>query len=425
MTEKHSILILGSGGREHALAWKVSQSPLLKELHISPGNGGTASLAIQTNISVNDFEAIAAYCIAQAINIIIVGPEDPLVKGIADYFKLNHPNIFVFGPNKTAAQLEGSKEFSKRFMQRHNIPTAKYASFTKGEENKAYAFLETMQSPYVLKADGLAAGKGVLIIEKLEEAKRNVNEMLNGKFGSASEKLVIEEFLDGIEVSYFALCDGAGYSLLPEAKDYKRIGEGDTGLNTGGMGAISPVPFAQGSFTQKVIDQVISPTITGLQKDGIDYVGFLFFGLIKVNDEPMVIEYNCRMGDPETEAVLPRLNSDLLEAIVLAKDQQINSYKMEISDRTASTVIAVSGGYPEAYEKGKAIILPKVTSDQIIFHAGTKSKENLTETSGGRVLAFTGLGESIADALKNSFQMAKSTSFEGMYYRTDIGKDLQ
>jgi len=425
MSTKQSVLILGSGGREHALAWKISQSPILDTLHMSPGNGGTKGLAQQAKISVNDFEAIASYCKDHKIEIIIVGPEDPLVNGIRDFFAQHHPHIYVFGPNKESAQLEGSKDFSKRFMKRHGIPTAKYETFTKGQENAANAFLESMQAPYVLKADGLAAGKGVLIIDNLEEAKQSTAEMLNGKFGSASEKLVIEEFLDGIEVSYFAMCDGSGFALLPEAKDYKRVGEGDTGLNTGGMGAVSPVPFAQGTFTQKVIDQVVRPTIEGLKKDQMEYVGFLFFGLIKVNDEPMVIEYNCRMGDPETEVVLPRLESDLLEAIILAKQKKINTYKTSFKQQTASTVILVSGGYPEAYKKGKQISLTQVKENQVLFHAGTQLADLQLQTSGGRVLACTGLGNNIQEALGNSYYLAQNISFEGMNFRKDIGKDLQ
>lgn len=422
-----NILILGSGGREHALAWKINQSPLLGKLHSAPGNPGIAAIATTVTIGVNDFESLGEYCIAHQISIVIVGPEDPLVNGISNYFKdkeeLKH--IFVFGPNQIAAQLEGSKDFSKRFMQKHNIPTAKYETFTKGQENEACTFLETMKAPYVLKADGLAAGKGVLIVENLEAAQSGVKEMLSGKFGTASEKLVIEEFLEGMEVSYFALCDGESYTLLPEAKDYKRIGEGDTGLNTGGMGAVSPVPFANTEFTEKVKTQVVEPTIEGLKKDGIEYVGFLFFGLIKVGENPMVIEYNCRMGDPETEVVLPRLKSDLLEAIILASEKNISSYQVEFAKEAASTVIAVSGGYPESYEKGMQITIPESLSiNQILFQAGTKMHDDLLTTSGGRVMACTGLGENLETALQNSYQMMDGIKFNKKNFRTDIGKDI-
>lgn len=427
MSNKQNVLILGGGGREHAIAWKIAQSPFLGHLHITPGNGGTHSLGTQVALDINDFEAVANYALNNTIDIIIVGPEDPLVNGISDYFKGNKSveHIFVFGPSKQAAQLEGSKDFSKKFMISHGIPTAAYHTFVKGEEAKAHAFLETMSPPYVLKADGLAAGKGVLILSTLQEAKESCSEMLAGKFGTASERLVIEEFLDGMEVSYFALCDGNSFVLLPEAKDYKRIGEGDMGLNTGGMGAVSPVPFADEAFTQKVTEQIIKPTVNGLIKENIPYVGFLFFGLIKVNGEPKVIEYNCRMGDPETEVVLPRLQSDLLEAIVLAKSQSLDNYLPTFTNDTATTVIAVSGGYPESYEKGKQIQLDqdKHNNKQLLFHAGT-TQVNQLKTSGGRVLACTGIGNTLAEALQHSYSLMDCIQFDGMNYRKDIGQDL-
>jgi len=426
MSEKVNVLLLGNGGRENALAWKLSQSALLNSLHIAPGNGGTNDFGTNVNIGVNDFDALAAYCLQQDIAIVIVGPEDPLVKGISNYFAENKElkHIFVFGPDKTAAQLEGSKDFSKKFMFRHQIPTAKYQTFVKGEEDKAIQFLETLQPPYVLKADGLAAGKGVLIVKELFEAQKNVHEMLGGMFGEASAKLVIEEFLDGIEVSYFTMSDGENYVILPEAKDYKRIGEGDTGLNTGGMGAVSPVPFADDIFTQKVINQVVKPTFDGFKKEGIHYVGFLFFGLIKVNNEPMVIEYNCRMGDPETEVVLPRIETDLLEAIVKASHQKIGDYQIKFSAQTCTTVIAVSKGYPEAYEKGKTITIKNTPKNGFIFHAGTLHENNLLKTNGGRVIASTGLGNNIAEAINSSYQNLETINYEGMHFRKDIGQDL-
>jgi len=426
MSEKVNVLLLGNGGRENALAWKFSQSTLLNTLHIAPGNGGTDAFGTNVNIAVNDFDGIANYCLQHKITIVVVGPEDPLVKGIVDYFAKHEAlqHIYVFGPDKTAAQLEGSKDFSKQFMFRHQIPTAKYQTFVKGEEDKAIQFLETLSPPYVLKADGLAAGKGVLIVKELTAAKVNVHAMLGGMFGEASAKLVIEEFLDGIEVSYFAMSDGANYVILPEAKDYKRIGEGDTGLNTGGMGAVSPVPFADEAFTEKVIQQVIKPTFEGFKKEHINYVGFLFFGLIKVNNEPKVIEYNCRMGDPETEVVLPRIESDLLEAIVKAKDQKIADYTIQFSAKTCTTVIAVSKGYPEEYEKGKILTIKQNPINGIIFHAGTHIADKQLKTNGGRVIASTGLGENIEEALKNSYQNLDMITYEGMQYRKDIGQDL-
>ncbi len=426
MAEKYHILILGSGGREHALAWKIAQSPLLGSLHIAPGNGGTTTLGKQVELDINNFDLIGNYCVENQISIIVVGPEDPLVNGISDFFASNQTlaHIFVFGPNQFAAQLEGSKDFSKQFMQKHQIPTAKYKTFVRGEEDLACQFLDIMQAPFVLKADGLAAGKGVLIVKDKTEAQANIREMLGGQFGKASEKLVIEEFLDGIEVSYFAMCDGENYILLPEAKDYKRIGEGDTGLNTGGMGAVSPVPFANSTFTQKVIDHIVEPTINGLKTDGINYVGFLFFGLIKVNNEPMVIEYNCRMGDPETEVVIPRLESDLLEAIIAAKNKTLNNYHIAINAQTCTTVIAVSGGYPEAYEKGKTIHFNSEINNGILFHAGTKKEGNTIQSNGGRVLASTGFGDTIKDALQMSYQNLSKVSYDKMYFRNDIGKDL-
>jgi phosphoribosylamine--glycine ligase len=425
--EKQNILLLGSGGREHALAWKLKQSPLLNNLHIAPGNAGTSYLGKQVNLSVNDFDGIKKYCLEELIDIIVVGPEDPLVKGIVDYFKTNAPKIYVFGPNKMVSQLEGSKDFSKKFMQRHHIPTAKYQTFTKGEESKASLFLESMKAPYVLKADGLAAGKGVLIIHDLNEAQKSATEMLNGKFGSASEVLVIEEFLDGVEVSFFALCNGEDYVLLPEAKDYKRIGEGDTGLNTGGMGAVSPVPFVDDEFEQKVIFSIVDPTIKGLNAEGMPYVGFLFFGLINVDGEPKVIEYNCRMGDPETEVVIPRLNSDLLEAILRCKENNLGDYKAEINPKPCSTVIAVSGGYPESYQKGIAFSIKKEVheDDGVYFYAGVKKDEmqNLL-TNGGRVVACTAWGQNAKEALTKSYEMMDEVNFANKYFRTDIGSDI-
>jgi len=426
MNDKFNVLILGSGGREHTLAWKIAKSTYLNQLYIAPGNGGTFNLAIHTDIDVLNFEQIGLFCIKNKIDIIVVGPEDPLVNGINNYFcadnTLNH--IYVFGPESNGAQLEGSKDFSKKFMQRHHIPTAKFKTFTIGQEKEACLFLETMEAPYVLKADGLAAGKGVLIIDNLAEAKNSIIEMLNGKFGAASSKVVIEEFLDGIEVSYFTINDGKNFVLLPEAKDYKRIGDGDKGLNTGGMGAVSPVLFATEEFTKKVISSIIEPTVKGLIADGINYQGFIFFGLINVNGVPKVIEYNCRMGDPETEVVIPRLKSDLLEAIVLCKKQKLSEYIIEIEDYYATTVMAVSKGYPESYKNGKTITLPSILDEnQLLFHAGTIKKDKLI-TNGGRVLACTGLGKNLTKALESSYKLIDVTDFEGINFRRDIGQDL-
>ena len=425
MNTKYNVLVLGSGGREHALSWKIAKSNLLKNLHIAPGNAGTAHLGIQANLSVNDFEGIAKYCEKEGINIIVVGPEDPLVNGISDYFAEQMPNVFVFGPNKNAAQLEGSKDFSKQFMQRNGIPTAAHKTFNSNEIKEAQQFLETLKPPYVLKADGLAAGKGVLILNDIEEAKLEVLNMLQGKFGAASQTLVIEEFLDGLELSYFALTDGKNYLLLSEAKDYKRIGEGDTGLNTGGMGAISPVPFANNVFKQKVIDQIVEPTINGFKKEDLNYVGFIFFGLINVDGEPKVIEYNCRMGDPETEVVIPRLQSDLLEAIVLSKDKLLNEYEAEFSSTACTTVIAVSEGYPGSYSKGIDFKIAKpAPANGVYFYAGVKVEGHNEVTSGGRVVACTAWAENAQDALFWSYKMIDQVSFSGKHYRKDIGKDI-
>lgn len=425
--EKYNVLILGSGGREHALAWKIKQSPLLDELHIAPGNAGTAKLGKQVNLSVNDFEGIKDYCFQSQINIIVVGPEDPLVNGIVDFFKEQAPDIFVFGPNKEAAQLEGSKDFSKRFMSKYEIPTAAYGTFTKNETAAAKEFLHQMNGPYVLKADGLAAGKGVLIIEDLDEAKESVEEMLNGKFGSASETLVIEEFLSGVEVSFFAMSDGSNYVVLPEAKDYKRIGEGDTGLNTGGMGAVSPVPFVDEEFKRKVIQKIIHPTFEGLKNEGIPYEGFLFFGLINVAGEPMVIEYNCRMGDPETEVVIPRIENDLLEIIVYAKLNNLGGYDIQFKTSSCTTVIAVSGGYPESYAKGLNFHIQneQENENQVFFYAGVSlDNSNQEVTSGGRVVACSAWDAELKRALEKSYKMIESVTYEGKYYRKDIGKDI-
>ena len=422
-----NILVLGSGGREHAFSWKISQSPLCKNLYVAPGNSGTASIAKNIDISVTDFHAIKTAVISNQIDMVVVGPEDPLVQGVHDFFldddDLKH--VSVIGPQKAAAELEGSKEFAKEFLYRHNIPTAAYKSFTKDNVEEGYAFLETLNPPYVLKADGLAAGKGVLILKDLNEAKAELKEMLvDAKFGTASAKVVIEEFLDGIELSCFVLSDGKNYKILPTAKDYKRIGEGDTGLNTGGMGAVSPVPFATDEFLNKIEERVVKPTILGFQKDNLPYKGFVFIGLIKVGDDPKVIEYNVRMGDPETEVVLPRLKNDFVEVLKAIADQKLDEIEIEIDERAATTVMLVSGGYPEAYEKGKEITGLENVVDSIPFHAGAKLENGKVVTSGGRVLAMTSYGNTYDEALKKSYQSIDKLHFDKMNYRKDIGFDL-
>ena len=422
-----NVLILGSGGREHTFAWKLAQSPLLNKLYIAPGNAGTATLGENIKIKPDDFTAVKSLCINKEINMVVVGPEDPLVKGIHDFFLADADlkNTPIIGPQKAAAELEGSKDFAKEFLFRHNIPTAAYKTFTSENLEEGYTFLESLKAPYVLKADGLAAGKGVLILNSLKEAKTELKEMLTeAKFGSASAKVVIEEFLDGIELSVFVLTDGKSYKLLPTAKDYKRIGEGDTGLNTGGMGAISPVPFADDTFMHKIEERIVKPTVEGLKKDDLPYKGFIFIGLIKVDDAPMVIEYNVRMGDPETEAVLPRIKSDLLELFQAVGEGKLAEKTLELDPRFATTVMMVSGGYPEVYEKGKNITGIENVQDSIVFHAGTKIEGSEILTSGGRVIALTSLGEKMNEALTNSFANADKIKFEGKYYRTDIGFDL-
>lgn len=420
------VLLLGSGGREHALAWKMSQSSILEALFIAPGNAGTRQHGTNVDLSVNDFDGIKSFVLENKIDTIVVGPEDPLVNGIADYFEANKEvNVAVIGPNKHAAQLEGSKDFAKEFMKRHNIPTAKYATFTKDTLKEGQAFLEKMKAPYVLKADGLAAGKGVLIINDLKEAKAELKNMLaDAKFGEASSRVVIEEFLKGVELSCFVITDGDAYKVLPEAKDYKRIGEGDTGLNTGGMGALSPVPFANPTFMDKVKNQVIIPTIKGLKSDGIEYKGFIFFGLINVRNEPYVIEYNCRMGDPETEVVIPRLKSDILDLFEGVATNTLSERDIQFDERSAATVMMVSGGYPEAYEKGKQIYGLNVVTESIVFHAGTKADGPVVTTNGGRVLAATSFGKDIASALKRSYESLEKIEFEKAFYRSDIGHDV-
>lgn len=421
------VLVLGSGGREHAFAWKIAQSSKLEKLFVAPGNAGTEELAENVNINPNDFEKVKTFVLENGINMVIVGPEDPLVKGIHDFF-LNDENlkhIAVIGPEKAAAQMEGSKDFAKDFMARHKIPTAQYKSITSENLEEGYQFLESLKAPYVLKADGLAAGKGVLIIEDLNEAKNSLKEMIGGMFGSASATVVIEEFLSGIELSVFVLTDGESYKVLAEAKDYKRIGEGDTGLNTGGMGAISPVHFANEEFMNKVEERVIKPTIDGFQKDKTPFVGFVFIGLMKVGNDPFVIEYNVRMGDPETEVVLPRIKSDFLELMVSVADKKLGQFELELDNRTVTTVMLVSGGYPEAYTKGKTITGIDQVSDSIVFHAGTTGKNNEIVTNGGRVIAVSSYGDNLENALTKSFSNAEKIQFEGKYYRKDIGFDLK
>ncbi len=422
-----NILVIGSGGREHTFCWKLAQSPLCSRLFAAPGNAGTAHIATNLAIGVTDFEHIKKAVIDHRIDMVIVGPEAPLVDGIHDFFLADAAlkNVPVVGPQKAAAALEGSKEFAKAFMQRHGIPTARYASFTKETAEEGCKYLTTMQPPYVLKADGLAAGKGVLIISDLAEAQKALREMLiDQKFGAASEKVIIEEFLSGIELSCFVLTDGATGLILPMAKDYKRIGEGDTGLNTGGMGAVSPVPFADETFVQKIKDRIVTPTLEGLQKDQLPYKGFIFIGLINVGGDPYVIEYNVRMGDPETEAVLPRVTNDWVALMQATANGTLHNHQIAIDPRAATTVVAVSGGYPEAYQKGKEI-RGLVASDQVeVFHAGTVLKEDQILTSGGRVLAVTALGDTIQDALDKAYLELDKISFDQMYYRKDIGKDL-
>jgi phosphoribosylamine--glycine ligase len=422
-----NVLILGSGGREHAFAWKIAQSSSCNKLFIAPGNAGTAEVGVNVNIGVNDFESIKKFVLAESIEIVVVGPEDPLVNGIYNFFTEDEDlkNVSLIGPSKEGAQLEGSKEFAKEFMFRHNIPTAKYQAFTKDNLAEGYTFLESLEAPYVLKADGLAAGKGVLILNDLQEAKDELKAMVaDAKFGAASSTVVIEEFLDGIELSVFVITDGDSYKILPSAKDYKRIGEGDTGLNTGGMGAISPVPFADRFYIEKVEREIIKPTVEGLKKDNIEYKGFIFIGLINVKGEPKVIEYNVRMGDPETEVVIPRIKSDLLNLLKGIGDGTFSEKDLNITEHVATTVMLVSGGYPEAYEKGKEITGIENVEDSIVFHAGTNNDNGTIKTNGGRVIALTSFGENIEKALSKSFESAEKISFNGKYYRKDIGFDL-
>ncbi len=422
-----NILVIGSGGREHTFVWKLKQSPKCDQLFVAPGNAGTAQIATNVDLGVNDFEGIGNYALENQIELIVVGPEEPLVKGIVNYFQneAKLSDIKIIGPDQAGAQLEGSKDFSKEFMQKYGIPTAAYKTFKQDELQEGLAYLEQIKAPYVLKADGLAAGKGVIISEDINEAKASLTEMLQDlKFGAASSKVVIEEFLSGIELSVFVITDGNNYVLLPEAKDYKRIGEGDTGLNTGGMGALTPVPFADKEFLDKVEERVIKPTLEGLKSEGIDYTGFIFFGLMNVDGNPEVIEYNVRMGDPETEVVIPRLNSDLVDIFEAAANKKLGEISIDISEEAASTVVLVAGGYPEAYEKGKVISGLEDIEGVIPFHAGTKLDGDNVVTNGGRVIAMTALGPDLQSALQKSKMAAEKVAWEDRYYRTDIGFDL-
>ena len=421
-----NILIIGSGGREHAFGWKLKQSKKVNQLFFAPGNAGTSQIGTNLNANVSDFQKIKTLALLNNIDLMLIGPEVPLVEGLHDFFADDPElkSILVVGPKKEGAQLEGSKDFAKDFMMRHNIPTAKYLTVTKQNLNKGFAFLETLKAPFVLKADGLAAGKGVLIIESLEETKKSLEEMLAGQFGDASRKVVIEEFLSGIEVSVFVITDGKSYKILPEAKDYKRIGEGDTGLNTGGMGAISPVSFADAIFMKKVEKQIIQPTISGLQKENIDYNGFVFFGLISVNKEPFVIEYNVRMGDPETEAVMLRIKSDFVDLLEGTATGTLEHKSIEIDERSAAAVMLVSGGYPGNYENGKVITGFEKVKNSIVFHAGTKTENNNIVTAGGRVIAISSYGTDMKNALETSYENAKIILFDKKYYRKDLGFDL-
>ena len=421
-----NILLLGNGGREHALAWKISQSPHTSKLFIAPGNAGTEQCGQNINIDIDKFHNIKTFCIENDINMIVIVPEIPLVKGIVDYFEQDQrtKDIKIIGPNKKAAMLEGSKDYAKNFMQKHKIPTAAYKTFSINNIKEGFAFLESLKPPYVLKADGLAAGKGVLILSSLQEAKKELKQMLTGSFGEASKKVVIEEFLTGIECSVFILTDGSSYKILPAAKDYKRIGEGNTGLNTGGMGSISPVPFVDNTWLKKVEDQIIKPTIKGLNDEGINYKGFIFFGLINVNGNPKVIEYNCRMGDPECQSVMHRIKSDIVDLFNGVIEGDLSTKNLEIDARTVASIILVSGGYPEKYNKGYNISGIESTNDSIIFHSGTISKSGNILTNGGRVLSISSYGKDRQEALKKCYTLAEKINFKDKYYRKDIGSDL-